>query len=206
VPASRVSDLIERLAADGFDADRWREDHPDERSPGAYRVDPGGNLVQISEGSGGIDHVALEINNFDYAEYFYGSALGCSVDYYHGWRAEDYASTLEDDGANDEMAPWTRRDRGSYRDKGQRIARPNAQVFYRLGSTRLGLFIATAMRQQPPEETLRGTPRVVLRANRNAAEVALRLADFPFRFEREDSHFFLRDPSGNFVELECEEG
>ncbi|MBM2810540.1 MAG: hypothetical protein HW416_1299 [Chloroflexi bacterium] len=207
VTASRVGGVVEELAAQGFDRLEWREDHPDERSPSAYLTDPSGNRVQLvasSVAAGLIHHAAFEINNFDYAEYFYLSALGAAVDYYHGWRAEDYRVDSETDDTSDACAPWTRRDRGSYRDQGQRILRPNAQVYLRFGPTLLGLFIATSARQQPPEEMMRGTPRVVLRTNRTPREVAEILDGFPFRYERGGWRFFLRDPSGNFIELECQ--
>jgi hypothetical protein len=213
LPARRFDAVLEEQRAGEGGAETWTEDHPAERTPGIYLVDPSGNRVQLTRAPAQhddappgalIDHVSVEVNNFDYAEYFYGCALGASVDYHHGWRAADYAVVPEDDGDDDLSAPWTRRDRGSYRDRGRRILRPNAQVYYRFGSTRLGLFIATAARQQPPEEVIRGTPRIALRTSHTPGEVESTLRAFPFRFERSGWRIFLRDPSGNFVELECQ--
>jgi hypothetical protein len=211
----------------------WREDHPAERELSAYVHDPGGNRVQLmaADAPGPVlDHAAIEIYMFDYCEYLYRTALGGQVDYYHGWRTVDHEEAKQWAAGDDTCASWTRRDNANYRDylvedptTGElrparfsdqlgvdrpparpRVARPAGQVFLSYGPTRIGLISATRVRQEPPEDQAKGTPRLVFQTSQSADAAAAHLAAFPFVQKREGRHLFVRDPDGNFAELVCQ--
>lgn len=215
VRAGRLQQLAEELTAAGFPVDWWREDHPTERGITAYLHDPSGNRVQLvaSDGDGLLlDHVGIEVRDFDYCETVYVKALAGRVDYYHGWRVEDEGEAKLWGDGDDPCAPWTRRDnpgwfdfaRLGYHDPNLRVPRPNTQVFVAFGDTRIAMISATKVRQEPPEELLRGAPRPVFRTQQTAAEAVARLpALLPMPFDQEGQSIFLRDPDGNFLELRC---
>jgi predicted enzyme related to lactoylglutathione lyase len=206
VPADDVPRLVSDLAAAGYAAALWREDRPAERAPTAYLSDPSGNRVQLvaaDADAGLVDHATLEVHDLELAETFYVRALGGTVDYYHGWTMEDYAEARAWGEGRDPCAPWTRRTDVQYWNKRQ-IPRPNMQLFVRFGSGVLGLVLAREHRQEPPEESLRGTPRVVLGSPGAAADARAALAARDVPSEVVGRSVFLRDPGGNYVELECE--
>jgi catechol-2,3-dioxygenase len=209
VPAERFEAVIHDLAEQGFPAAWWREDHPAERTPTGYLLDPSGNCVQLMAGAPGaqlVGHAAIEVHDLELAEPFYVKGLGGQVDYYHGWRMADYAEAKAWEEGRDACTPWTRRFDVRYWDK-LRVARPNMQLFVRFGSSVLGLILATEHHQEPPEEVLRGTPRVVLHTNQPTSDVEQHLSGAGVRFESAaDGHVFLRDPAGNYVELDCSRG
>ncbi len=205
VRADRLPALAEALAAAGHAENWWREDHPGERTVTAYVSDPSANRVQlVASGGDGplLRHAALEVHDLELAELFYVKSLGGKVDYCHGWAMDDYAEAKAWGEGKDPCAPWTRRFDVRYWDK-LRIARPNMQLFVRFGSTVLGLILATEHRQEPPEEVLRGTPRLILQTAQPVGEVAAYLSSVALPFEAEDRSLFLRDPGGNYVELDC---
>jgi len=232
VPRARFGPLVQELQVQGSTIDWWREDHPAEREVTAYLHDPSGNRVQLvasDQLDPLLDHIAMEIHMFDYCEYLYVTALGGRVDYYYGWRTLDHEEARLWASGDDPCAPWTRRDNPSYRDflvedptTGElrparfsdqlgverpparpRVPRPNGQVFLSYGDTRVVLISATKVRQEPPEEQTRGTPRLVFHTDQSADKAAAHLASFPFRHRREGRHIFVRDPDGNFAELVC---
>ncbi len=233
VPAWELEGIASGLGKSGHTIHRWREDHPLERSVGHYVEDPSGNIVQLVPSDDStvlVDHVGIEIHMFDYCEYLYVTALGGRVEYYHGWRTIDHNEAKKWAGGDDPCAPWTRRDNPTYRDflvedtktgelrptrfsagSGQsherrqlRVARPNGQVFISYGATRLVLISATKVRQEPPEEQIKGTPRVILSTSRSAGDVGRWLERYPIPQLREGNDFFLRDADGNFCQLTCE--
>ncbi len=233
VPAGELEGIAGGLGKSGHTINRWREDHPLERAVGHYVEDPSGNIVQLvpsDDSSVLVDHVGIEIHMFDYCEYLYVIALGGRVEYYHGWRTIDHNEAKKWAGGDDPCAPWTRRDNPTYRDflvedpktgelrptrfsagSGQshehrqlRVARPNGQVFISYGATRLVLISATKVRQEPPEEQIKGTPRVILSTSRSAGDVGSWLEQYPIPQLREGNDFFLRDADGNFCQLTCE--
>ncbi len=233
VPTGQLEEIALGLGKSGHTINRWREDHPHERSVGHYVEDPSGNIVQLVPSDDStvlVDHVGIEIHMFDYCEYLYVTALGGRVEYYHGWRTIDHNEAKKWASGDDPCAPWTRRDNPTYRDflvedtktgelrptrfsaeSGQsqerrqlRVARPNGQVFISYGATRLVLISATKVRQEPPEEQIKGTPRVILSTNRSAGDVGRWLEQYPIPQLREGNDFFLRDADGNFCQLTCE--
>ena len=143
----------------------------------------------------------------------YRNALGGQMESYHAWRVEDFDDAKLWATGDDPCAPWTRRDNPNWtdfrdagaRDSSMRVPRPNTQVFWRYGDTVVGLISATKVRQEPPEELIRGTPRLVLRTGQ-PAEVAMAhlSAILPIPFQSQGRSTYIRDPDGNFVELRCQ--
>jgi len=223
VAPGRVVALVQELEAAGHEVHRWHEDHPAEREDNAYFYDPSGNRVQLvaSDDSGLVlDHFVYEVHDLEPEDVYYVSVLGGSIDYYHGRSMYDYEQgTAWGEGRDPTAAPWTRFWPGPHsiaeatRQKGK-VSHPAMQVFVRFGPTRLGLILGTVHRQEPPEEQVAGTPRVVLRARHTVGEAveALRNPRVPLDpegrmrlpFEEHGSSLLLRDPTGHFVELGCE--
>ena len=216
VRRNRLESLVAELTRAGHQVEWWREDHPKERTPSAYLQDPSGNRVQLvasDDRSLLLDHVAVEVFEFDYVEYVYLKALGGRVDYYYGWKIEDYDDARAWASGDDPAAPWTRRDNPGwtdFRDQGRgnpnlRVARPNTHEFVGYGDTRICLVSATKVRQEPPEEMIKGTPRAVFHTRQPIAEVVASLsATLPIPFEHQGRSAFLKDPDGNFLELRCD--
>lgn len=205
VPRERLVQVTDGLVQASHTVNNWREDHPAEREVSAYTHDPSGNRVQLVAVDGDsplLSHVAIEVHDLELAEAFYANVLGGVVDYYHGWKMGDYAEAKAWEEGRDPCAPWTRRFDVRYWDK-LRVARPNMQLFVRYGRSVVGLILAIEHRQEPPEEMLEGTPRVVLRSQSGAGEVRQRLAERGVRVGGDGSDVFLRDPGGNFVQLVC---
>lgn len=217
IPARSVDVLADELRAAGHTVSWWREDHPAERVPTAYASDPSGNLVQLvaaTDGAPLLSHVNIPVHDVELGEKFYRIVLGGQLDYYHGWRTEDNVEAKAWASGDDPCAPWTRVSRYAalYH---VTMARPVVQVFLRLGEQRLGMVVATKHVQEPPEEVLRGTPSVILGTSKRAREVAalLRKLDVTtseavhvargIPFKRERDTVYLRDRSGNFVQLAC---
>jgi hypothetical protein len=217
VPSRRLRSLADELTAAGHAVNWWREDHPAEKGISAYLQDPSGNWVQLvaSEDHGLLlDHAAIEVHNFDYCEAVYVESFGGLVDYYHGWRLEDEAEAKVWGAGDDPCAPWTRRDNPGWFDFARsgghnpnlRVPRANTQIFIRMGDTRLGLISATKVRQELPPGVIRATPRLTFRTRLPASEAAMVFSrTLPLRFEQRGTSLFVRDPDGNFCEVQCAE-
>jgi len=234
VPRGSVRRVTEELVAAGHTVDWWREDHPHEQLPAPYLHDPSGNRVQLVGADGGdalLDHVAIEVYEFDYCEYLYVTSLCGAVDYYYGWRSDDRDDAKLMGAGDDPCAPWTRRDNPHYRDflvedpvthdlrparfgeqfgvevpnRQMRITRPNGQVYLRYGPTRLVMISATKVRQEPREEQVKGTPRLVFTTEVDASSAAQYLKTTVNSFRRNGRNIYLRDADGNFSELICRE-
>jgi catechol 2,3-dioxygenase-like lactoylglutathione lyase family enzyme len=205
-----------RAGAAGIAVHRYREDRPGEEVDPCYLSDPDGNRLQLVAGARGIDHAAVETHDLEWSETFYTQVLGGVVEFRVGWRMQDYASAWAWGEGKDDRAPGTRRwDKRYTTIEGQaKMPRPNAHVFVRLGPDALiGVYLATEHRPEPPPDAVRGTPRLVLAADREGLDaVADRLAQLRLRplgpvagsggpFERHGDRIFVRDPGGNFLEL-----
>jgi catechol 2,3-dioxygenase-like lactoylglutathione lyase family enzyme len=222
VPADSIETIVKELAALGYAADWWHEDHPSERAVSAYLLDPDGNRVQVVPSTpeelkrlGFIDHVGIEVHDLESAEVFYEKVLGGRIDYYHGRRALDYQAALAWQDGGDPCAPWTRLWPGAGLSTDPRhkshVPHPNQQVYFRFGDSRLALFLAGKHRQEPPEDQALGAPRVVLESPLSAATIAERLAKppisltpedrLPLTFQVDGPAVYLRDPGANFVEI-----
>jgi hypothetical protein len=216
VRPARLPGLAEELGGAGHEVNWWHEDNPAEKEVTAYVLDPAGNRVQLVPSNDLallLDHAALEIHAFDYCEHVYRKALGGRVSYYHGWRVEDEEDAKPWGRGEDPAFPWTRRDnpgwfdfvRAGTSDRNLRVPRPATQVFVGFGNTTLGLISASRVRQELPEEVIRGLPRLVFRSSRPAEEAFAHIAaTLPIRWEREGRTAYIRDPDGNFAELRCE--
>jgi hypothetical protein len=156
----------------------------------------------------------MEFADLEYAEDLYVTGLGGVVNSYHGWGDEPGIDPQAWVAGDDPCAPWTRYSRFSFRSRTDE-AHATPQLFIGFGDTRLGLFLARAHHQEPPEEVLRGTPCVVLRSTQPVAAhaqylagparaaISSRYAGRTIAFEVEGGTIFLRDPGGNHVRLEC---
>jgi hypothetical protein len=224
VRPGRVEALAQELERSGAALNWWREDHPAERRQTGYLHDPSGNRVQLVPSDDRallLDHAAIEIHEFDYVMYLYVTMIGGLRDYYHSWRNTDAKEARKWLEEGDPCAPWTRKDNPHYRDflvdgkptaesrgsnnrAGLRIPRPNSQIFVTFGPTRLGLISATKVRQEPPEEQVKGTPRLVFTTRQSADQVMAHLRTTPIPRKREGSSVFVKDADGVFSELRCQ--
>lgn len=218
VRPNQLGTTVGQLEAAGHKPNWWREDHPFERRPTAYLDDPSGNRVQLvgsDDDSLLLRHAAIVVYDMEQAELFYTRGLGGEVDYAHGFKSEDEWGA-DDWGRkrNDPCAPWTRRAIESYRTHTIGY-HPTAQLFLRFGPTILGLVLAGRHVQSPPEEAVRGAPRVILRTPQPAAAVERYLDDAELSsvpllvkrrvpMKRVGRNVYLRDFGGvNFVQLAC---
>jgi catechol 2,3-dioxygenase-like lactoylglutathione lyase family enzyme len=217
ISSSRLGPTADALRDLGREVHWWREDHPSERKPTAYVADPSGNLVQLVADDSAqplIAHVTLTVHDLELAEKFYLAALGGRVEHYHSWRTDDIleAQAWATDG--DPCAPWTRTSRYS-RIRHESVARPTPQLYIGYGHTTLGLVVGTRHVQEPPEETLKGTPRLVFETERSVREIADAYPALKVTtgwhlangrgvlFRREGKTLYFKDRSGNFLQLDC---
>ncbi|MDX1483256.1 MAG: VOC family protein [Alphaproteobacteria bacterium] len=216
--------IAERLAAEGIPVHRYHEDRPAEADDPFYFADPDGNRIQLVSGPGedggiaAIDHAAIQASDMEWEEDFFVGQLNFTVDHRVGWNTADYVRARAWAEGKEEMAPGTRRMDHRYRDipgaepgRGREVARPNIQIFLDLGEGALGIFLATAHRQEPPPERACGTPRTAIAIDRAAIDGwAETLAGLGVAVEGPVVHdgrsplaasVYFRDPCGNFFEF-----
>jgi catechol 2,3-dioxygenase-like lactoylglutathione lyase family enzyme len=214
--------IEKKLAARQIEVHTYKEDRPAEDGDNFYFYDADGNRIQLvasktAPNSGGkvlgIDHAAVECHDLEWAEDFYVNALGLNVDHRVGWRTADYVRAKLWAEGKEAMAPGTRRwdQRYTAMEQKRRIPRPNTQLFLRVGDNVLGNYLATAHRQEPPEEQVVGTPRIGLRTTRSGLdEIVKLLSDRRFPVHGPIEHppstpvvasLYLKDPGGNFLEI-----
>jgi catechol 2,3-dioxygenase-like lactoylglutathione lyase family enzyme len=214
--------IKERLTAREVAIHTYKEDRPAEENDNFYFSDPDGNRIQLVVAKTapasrdpmlGIDHAAIESHDLEWAEDFYAERLGLTVEHRVGWRTEDYVRAKLWGEGKEHMSPGTRRwdQRYTVMEQKRRLPRPNTQLFVRVGTAVLGIYLATQHRQEPPEEQIVGTPRIGLRTDRAGLEhIARSLADcrVPIRGPVEQprsapiaASLYVRDPGGNFVEI-----
>ena len=222
---SAIERILKDLAGDGIAVQGYHEDRPAEQNAPCYFADPDGNRIQLvrQESGGGagvlaIDHTAIQASDMEWIEDFYAGCLGLAVDHRVGWNTIDYVRAREWGEGKEDMAPGTRRWDERYRDipggkpgQGRRVARPNMQIFYKMGDSILGIYLANSHMQEPPLRQATGTPRTaywtdratldrtaaVLSKTRNAV---LGPEQHPAKSPIAASLYF-RDPCGNFIEL-----
>lgn len=225
--AYRISPLdrdavAKELAACAVTVHTYEEDRPHEKDDNFYFYDPDGNRIQLvasaatSGASGkilGIDHAAIECHDLEWAEDFYVKTLGLIVEHRVGWRTDDYVRAKLWGEGKENMAPGTRRwdQRYTVMEQKRRLPRPNTHFFVRVGGEVLGIYLATQHRQEPPEEQIVGTPRIGLRASRQALNQTAELlaaTRTPINGPIEHSEaapiaasLYIRDPGGNFLEI-----
>lgn len=219
ISREQLPELAADLVGQAHGLNWWHEDGPFERDVMPYVDDPIGNRIQLvasDDTRSLLDHVALEFVDLEWAEDFYVKVLGGELVGYSGWSTDSGPEVKAWLDGQDPSALWTRYQRFSFRSRTIE-AHATPQLFVRFGETTLCLFLARTHNQEPPEEIIRGTPRVVLRTDRPAAEaaawlsgpaqemIASRYRGRRIRFEQEGRHIYLRDPGGNFVELECQQ-
>lgn len=220
-----IERIVTALAGDGIAVQRYHEDRPAERNAPCYFADPDGNRIQLvrqdaGDGAGvlALDHTAIQASDMEWIEDFYDGCFGLPVDHRVGWNTLDYVRAREWGEGKEDMAPGARRWDERYRDipggkpgQGRRVARPNMQIFYKMGDSILAIYLANSHVQEPPLRQATGTPRNaywtdratldraagVLSKTRNAV---LGPVQHPARSPIAASLYF-RDPCGNFIEL-----
>jgi catechol 2,3-dioxygenase-like lactoylglutathione lyase family enzyme len=216
--------IEEALNETGVEIARYHEDRPGEGDDAFYFSDPDGNRIQLvagdgpAEGLAGIDHAAVQAADMEWEESFYVDALGLPVDHRVGWNTADFVRAQAWAAGKEEMAPGTRRIDERYRanpgadaDASRKVARPNVQLFLKVGDGVLGIFLAVPLAQEPPPEQALGSPRVALMAEQAALEdCAAALSHAGATVEGPIIHpkgspiaasVYFRDPCGNLLEL-----
>lgn len=218
VKSERVHEAADELIAAGHTVNWWREDHPRERQVTAYVRDPAGNIVQLvpsDEAEPLIDHYYVAVEDIEHGELFYMKGLPGQLDAYFGYTTEDGIEARRWAQGAEPCAPWTRNAYISFRTHKPNPT-PAAQIFASYGSSYIGITLTGQRLPEPPEEILKGTPRAVLRTRERVESVAayvdsVRISPVALKydggripFERAGRSIFLRDRSGNFLEIECE--
>ena len=151
-----------------------------------------------------IDHSVLAVNDLILAERFYVEVLGEIVG---GARLEDRSGLT-----TDEIIRGKRlREMRGATNSGNVMA-PHSSV--RVGDTLIPLFLYQEHVQEPPPEQMRGTPRLAIAVTPEQTERAIDVLnryDVPFEGPVEHGapcpvarSIYLKDPSGNFLELACQ--
>ncbi len=218
---SALDAISQRLGADDMEIHHYREDRAAEQDDRFYFLDPDGNRIQIvargeaqgDDGIYGIDHAAVQLPDMMWGEQFYGQVLGLSVESRFGVRTADHAQARLWAKGEDDMAPGTRRLDKLYMIMGgeSEMPRTNMQIYFTAGDSVIGIYLATAHYQEPPEEQLAGVPRVMLAASRatlDAAAAALDAAGCPYQGPIAhpastpfSASLYFKDPGGNFLEI-----
>jgi catechol 2,3-dioxygenase-like lactoylglutathione lyase family enzyme len=220
-----IDRIVQSLAADAITVHRYHEDRPAEQNDACYFADPDGNRIQlvrsettVGPGVIGIDHSAIQASDMEWEEDLYADVLGLPVDHRVGWNTGDYVRARQWGEGKEDMAPGTRRWDERYRDipggkpgQGRRIARPNMQIFFKMGEAVLGVYMATAHEQEPSPKQAKGTPRTAYFVSRETLDktaqalsktrvAVLGPVEHPVKSPIAASLYF-RDPCGNFIEL-----
>lgn len=220
-----IDRIVQSLAADSITVHRYHEDRPAEQEDNCYFADPDGNRIQLvaKPGNGapgilGIDHTAVQASDLEWIEDFYGERLGLAIDHRVGVNTGDYVRARAWGEGKEDMAPGTRRWDERYRDipggkpgQGRRVARPNMQIFFKMGDAVLGVFLATRHEQEPPPRQARGSPRTAYWTDAATLDrTAALLSDAKIAALGPVNHsagspirasLYFRDPCGNFIEL-----
>lgn len=209
--------IAEALGKLGIAVHDYQEDRAGEAHDNFYFFDPYGNRIQVVEGHAktptALDHCAVLANDILWAEEYYVRVLGLPVEGRIGWNTADHARARRWAAGEENMAPGTRRLDKLYMMMGGKneVPRANMQLFLNIGASSLLVYLATKHFQEPPEGELTGTPRMILKSNRgelNRIAELMHATGWPCRgpvSHGKDSPFaaslYLRDPSGNFIEL-----
>lgn len=219
-----IAAVAARAQTAGITVHRYVEDRPEEVPNNYYLADADGNRVQLVAGEGpdggigGIDHAVAMVSDIEWEDDFWVETLGLKAVHRVGWATQDFVRARAWGEGAEDMAPGTRRWDQRYRDipggkpgQGRKVARPNPQLFLDFGGPVIGLFLTQAHMQEPPLETIRGTPRIALSvADEALAGIARALADAGGRVEGPLAHgaggalarsVYLRDRCGVFFEF-----
>jgi catechol-2,3-dioxygenase len=222
--ALRVNDtmrdrIAEHLAAEGVALHTYSEDREAEKNDNFFFFDPDGNRLQLvtipgeSDGIQAIDHTAILAFDMLWAEKFYVDMLGLDVEGRVGWKTADHARARIWAAGNEDMAPGTRRLDKLYMTMGgqNEVPRANMQIYLQTGDSLLMLYLATQHFQEPPEGQAYGTPRTIFAVGRDILDQTASILDAAGQiFEGPVKHakaspfeasLYMRDPSGNFIEL-----
>jgi catechol 2,3-dioxygenase len=224
VSLSARTAITKTLIAEGIEIRTYKEDRLAEERDNFYFFDPDGNRLQLVTVAGadasspvalsGIDHAAVQTVDMLWAESFYTDELGLPVDHRVGWNTADYVRARKWAAGEEDMAPGTRRldQRYTVMVNRKTVPRANMQLFVRVGSAVLGVYLANKHFQEPLEERASGTPRISFAVDSqgqlDAAARRLtshrRIIEGPVIHPRSaplEASLYFKDPGGNFLEL-----
>ena len=221
VSAAARDAIAARLAADKIDVLTYLEDRPKEEAENFFCLDPDGNRIQLvrspsakaTAGVQAIDHTVVLTYDMLWAESFYGEGLRLPVESRVGVRTADHARARRWAAGEEQMAPGTRRLDKLYMTMGgqNEVPRANMQVYFTVGSSVFGIYLATKHQQEPPEEQLVGAPRTAfLVAPGDLESIAALLQKRRRPFAGPVDHpksapfaasLYCKDQSGNFLEF-----
>jgi catechol 2,3-dioxygenase-like lactoylglutathione lyase family enzyme len=210
-------DARARIAGSGLAVAEYREDNPAEAEDNFYVVDTAGNRLQLlarNRSGVAIDHVAIEVSDIMWAQYFYGDGMGWALHHRVGWSTEDYlkAKAKGEAGMKDAM-PGSRyiNERYSQFEKERRAVRPNPQLYQDAGAgCMVATYLAARHYKAPPDDQRIGVPRLGLRAVVGLEHIVETLEKLRMPYEGPVAHpqgtpversLFIRDQGGNFVEF-----
>lgn len=215
--------LRARLEGLGSTVETYREDRPAEADDNFYVRDPSGNRVQLvangQAGNGGvtgIDHACVQDYDMQWSEKFYGDMLGMPLDHVSGLTTEDHVRARDWAEEKIAMAPGCCRMVRYYREipgQNRMQPRPTLQLYFRVGTEVIGIYMAMEDYAEPPEESRVGTPRLGIAVAPGGLDaLAERLAARGRPFAGPVAHganvpvarsLYARDTGGNFIEF-CE--
>lgn len=219
-PAAHAA-VARRLQDAGVAVETYKEDRLSEEADNFFFHDPDGNRVQLvlaqkakaPVGVDAIDHTVILAYDMLWAESYYGRDLGFAVESRVGVRTADHSRARGWAAGEEAMAPGTRRVDKLYMTMGgqNEVARANMQVYFHVGQSIFGVYLATKHQQEPPEEQAVGSPRTAfLTARADLDRIAAILARRRRIFEGPVTHpgsapfaasLYCRDLSGNFLEF-----
>jgi len=219
-PAAHAA-IAARLAAEKVEVLTYLEDRVKEAGENFYVLDPDGNRIQLvrsaaaisPHGVDALDHAVVLSYDMHWAEAFYGEDLKMSVESRIGVRTADHSRARRWAAGEEAMAPGTRRLDKLYMTMGgqNEVPRANMQVYFTVGDSTFGVYLATKHQQEPPEEQIVGTPRTAFITSRAGLD---RLAEVlqsrhrpctgPIEHPSSSSlaaSLYCKDTSGNFLEF-----
>lgn len=213
--------IAARLAEANLDVLTYLEDRVKETGENFYFLDPDGNRIQLvrsaaaigSQGVDALDHTVILSYDIHWAESFYGEDLKLSVESRIGVRTADHSRARRWAAGEEAMAPGTRRLDKLYMTMGgqNEVPRANMQVYFTVGDSIFGVYLATKHQQEPPEEQIIGTPRTAFTTSRAGLDRVAELLqmrrrpcsgpiEHPISSPLEAS-LYCKDTSGNFLEF-----
>ena len=211
-----------RLAKENIEVFTYKEDRVKEDSENFYFHDRDGNRIQLvrsdvaKSGGGvhGLDHTVVLAYDMLWAESYYGHDLKFPVESRVGVRTEDHSRARRWAAGEEKMAPGTRRLDKLYMPMGgqNEVPRANMQVYFTVGDSIFGVYLAIKHQQEPPEKQIvGGAPRTTfLTARAELDRIAGILQKRRRLFEGPVAHpasapyaasVYCKDLSGNFLEF-----
>jgi catechol 2,3-dioxygenase-like lactoylglutathione lyase family enzyme len=219
-PAARAA-IAERLAADDVEVLTYKEDRPKEEAENFYFLDRDGNRIQLvvsekvkaQDGIQAIDHTVVLAYDMLWAESYYGHDLKFPVESRVGIRTADHSRARRWAAGEENMAPGTRRLDKLYMMMGgqSEVPRANMQVYFSVGDSVFGIYLAIKHQQEPPEEQIVGAPRTAFVTARGDLDRIAGILQKRHRLHQGPvehppsapfaASLYCKDLSGNFLEF-----